>query len=262
MNLEQQMIDQTLPDNKIDKVDLLQNILINRATGRNGIGDGVVYQKLRHDLTSDSLAQKLLPDFIRTCRDLDHFWQHIKSRAPTYRERREIIWSGLQPLLDHLEAKNQAPADAAISSALQSFDAEGVHAVWEKALQRRSTDPEGAITSARTLLETVCKRILDEQRISYNDSDELPALYHNAANTLNLAPSQHTEESFRAILGSAQQIVGRLGSLRNKIGDAHGKGGKPIKPLARHAALAVNMAGTMATFLVETWIARQAAKKI
>jgi hypothetical protein len=47
--------------------------------------------------------------------------------------------------------------------------------------------------------------------------------------------------------------------LRNKIGDAHGKGGKPVKPSPRHAALAVNLAGTMATFLVETWLAKKEA---
>jgi hypothetical protein len=45
---------------------------------------------------------------------------------------------------------------------LQKFDADGVHSVWEKALARRHTDPDGALMTARTLLETVCKRILDE----------------------------------------------------------------------------------------------------
>ncbi|WP_246715459.1 abortive infection family protein [Rhizobium sp. BK512] len=36
---------------------------------------------------------------------------------------------------------------------------------------------------------------------------------------------------------------------------AHGKGGKlPVRPSPRHANLAVNMAGAMATFLVETFI--------
>jgi hypothetical protein len=41
--------------------------------------------------------------------------------------------------------------------------------------------------------------------------------------------------------------------LRNKIGDAHGKGKAAVKPAARHAQLAVNLAGAMATFIVETW---------
>ena len=34
---------------------------------------------------------------------------------------------------------------------LQAFDGRGVHAVWSIALSRRTTDPEGAITIARTV---------------------------------------------------------------------------------------------------------------
>jgi len=49
---------------------------------------------------------------------------------------------------------HRAPFDTAASETLQTFDSKGVHAVWEKALQRRHTDAEGAITSARTLVET------------------------------------------------------------------------------------------------------------
>jgi hypothetical protein len=135
--------------------------------------------------------------------------------------------------------------------------------LWEKALARRRADPEGAITAARTLLETVCKRLLDEEGVAYAEGEDLPAVYGKVAKALNLAPSQHTEETFKAILGSCQQIVERLGSLRNKLGDAHGQGGKrPTKPAARHAALAVNLAGAMATFIVETWLTRQQSKGI
>jgi hypothetical protein len=106
-------------------------------------------------------------------------------------------------------------------------------------------------------LETVCKRILDDAGEPYSDTEELPKLYATVAELLMLAPSQHSETVFKAILGNCQSVVNNIGSLRNKIGDAHGKGGKPVRPLARHAQLAVNLAGTMATFLVETWLARK-----
>lgn len=76
------------------------------------------------------------------------------------------------------------------------------------------------------------------------------------ATKLNIAPSQHTEDAFKRILGGATSVVEGLGSLRNKIGDAHGQGGKPVRPTVRHAQLAVNLAGAMATFLVETRAAR------
>jgi Abortive infection C-terminus len=73
------------------------------------------------------------------------------------------------------------------------------------------------------------------------------------ATKLNIASSQHTEETFKRILGGAASVVKGLGSLRNKIGDAHGLGKKLVRPSAHHTQLAVNMAGTMATFIVETW---------
>jgi hypothetical protein len=48
-------------------------------------------------------------------------------------------------------------------------------------------------------------------------------------------------------------VVEGLGSLRNKIGDAHGTGKAAVRPAPRHAQLAVNLAGAMTTFLIETW---------
>jgi hypothetical protein len=127
-----------------------------------------------------------------------------------------------------------------------------VHAVWQKALDRRIGDPEGAITAARTLLESVCKHILDDASIEYPADTDPPKLWAMCAVTLNLAPHQHQEVLFRTILGNCQSVVNSLGALRNKIGDAHGTGRRPIKAKPRHAELAVNLAGKMAAFLVAT----------
>lgn len=145
------------------------------------------------------------------------------------------------------------PADTGISEALAAFDPEGVHARWSAALERRSTDPEGAITLARTLLEDVCKWLLNETGGTWEEADDLPTLYKRLAKALNLAPDGHTEQTFKQILGSCQSIVEGLGALRNKLGDAHSVGPRRVRPSVRHAELAVNLAGTMATFLVETW---------
>ena len=48
-------------------------------------------------------------------------------------------------------------------------------------------------------------------------------------------------------------IVTGLGELRNKLGDAHGRASKNVKPLQRHGELAVNLAGTMAMFIFRTY---------
>lgn len=152
------------------------------------------------------------------------------------------------------------PADAGISQALSAFNPENVHARWTAALERRSTDPEGAITLARTLLEDVCKWLLNESGGTWEEADDLPTLYKRLSKALNLAPDGHTEQTFKQILGSCQSIVEGLGALRNKLGDAHSVGPRRVRPSVRHAELAVNLAGTMATFLVETWKARSQPK--
>ena len=154
-----------------------------------------------------------------------------------------------------------SPADQSISEALAAFDPDNVHARWFAALERRSIDPAGAITLARTLMEDVCKWLINETGSTWNEDDDLPVLYRKLAKSLNLAPDGHTEQTFKQILGSCQSIVEGLGALRNKLGDAHSVGPLRARPSIRHAELAVNLAGTMATFLVSTWKARQEAAK-
>jgi hypothetical protein len=249
-----------LPTHPAERALALQELLVIHATG--GVSSDDDYRLLRQEFMARRDTERLLPPFVRRCRNLSAFWEWIKAEAKQWAPRRVLIREAFAGLLDYLEAGDRAPADETISGVLETFDEEGVHRAWVKALDRRLTDPEGAITSARTLLETVCKTILDAIGNGlYNDADDLPKLYHKTAERLKLAPSQHTEEAFKAILGSCQSVVNNLGTLRNRVGDAHGHGRKPVRPSKRHAALAVNLAGAMATFLIETHLAGGASER-
>jgi hypothetical protein len=239
-------------DNDFERAQYLQNMLISHATG--GIGEDRDYQTLRSLFASKPETKDLLPPFVKTNRDLAQFWQFIKHKFDHYAERRGFIYSEFTPLLDFLEGKTPAPADNVIADRLRDFDEAEVHAVWAKALERRASDPEGAITTARTLLETVCKHILDVKGIVYDSEKiELPALYKLVSIELNMSPSQHTQEVFKQILGGCSGVVNGLGTLRNRLGDAHGKGKQPVRPAPRHAELAVNLSGSVALFLVATF---------
>lgn len=152
-----------------------------------------------------------------------------------------------------LEAENAIPLDNTVLLSINDNTDAYITEQWEKALDRRLTDPEGAITTARTLIETTCKYILDSSSVKYDDNLDLPKLYNLTTVQLNLAPQNHQEEIFKQILGGCQSVVNGLGSLRNKIGDAHGKGISHVKPKERHAKLAVNLAGTLSAFLLETF---------
>jgi hypothetical protein len=229
----------------------LQDGLIAYATGKPF--EDTEYQYLRRELLANVGFKGRLPPFIRETRDLSQFWQLIKEESNNYAGRRKFIWDQFRPLIDHLEGHDLAPGIVPITATLEAFDPEHVHAVWQKALDRRINDPEGAITAARSLLETVCKHILDDANATYAEDTDLPKLWGTVAEKLNLAPSQHQEEIFRSILGNCQSVVNNLAAIRNRAGDAHGKGRRQIKPKARHAELAVNLAGTMASFSVTTW---------
>jgi hypothetical protein len=53
-----------------------------------------------------------------------------------------------------------------------------------------------------------------------------------------------------------ETVVDGLEALTHPRTDAHGTGAAGLRPAARHAELAVNLAGTMATFLLATWESR------
>jgi hypothetical protein len=171
-----------------------------------------------------------VPDFVRSNRELFQFWEFIKHGIAGYAPRRRFLWDAFRPLISALEADDLAPATPAITGRLEALNADAVEAAWKKALARRADDPEGAITAARTLLESVCKHLLDDMQQPYDDKADLPKLYAQCASALNLAPDQHTERSFKAILGNCQSVVNELGSLRNRISDAHGHGRRPVRP--------------------------------
>jgi Abortive infection C-terminus len=234
----------------IDIVIRLQNGMIARAVGDSF--ENSEYSELRRFLVGNPELLAKVPDFLKRCSDIDQFWGFIKYEAPSYRERREIIWKAFRPLIEYLEMKKNTPGLQVISDTLDSYDSENIQSAWQKALDRRFADAEGAITAAKTLVESVCKHVLDDTGGVYGKNDDLPKLWGLASEKLNLSPHQHQEEAFKVILGNCQAVVNTLANIRNRVGDAHGQGRNPVKPLPRHAELVVNLAGTMSAFMIAT----------
>ncbi len=237
-------------DETLIKAETLKALLVARAVGQQP--DGEEYVRLRSELMKDHLAKTRLPRFIKHCRTIPEFWAFIQPQFASYRERQRFLAEEFDPLLTKLEEASLNPAIDSSSEILSAVDSVHIQEAWQKAMDRRVTDPEGAVTMARTLLETVCKHVLDKGEIAYADDCDLPKLYRLVAERLNLAPSQHTDQILKRIFGSCSSVVEGLGALRNRVSDAHGPGKFHVKPEPRHAALAVNLAGSMASFLIET----------
>lgn len=129
-------------DKVLEEVESLQNILVSHATsGTSYEGD---YGTLRASPLARVECADQIPRFVRTCRDLAQFWQFIKFKFPTYAERRNYLWGAFRPLLERVEKGGTAPADRAVSEAIERFDAGHLHAAWAKAVDRRQSDPDGA----------------------------------------------------------------------------------------------------------------------
>jgi hypothetical protein len=226
-------------------------------------GSGEHYSLARSKLMANAAIKERLPRFVRTSPDAGSLCvtlSQVASGSGSWATRRQHVHEAFEPLLEFIETQKSA-VDAIVAEALTSYNAPAVQVFWTKALERRTVDPEGAVTAASALLEDVCKHILEDSGKDWEPKWTIPKLYAEVSTLLNLAPSQHQEEIFKTILGNCQSVVQSIGSLRNKGGDAHAGGRTRVSFKPRHAALTVNLAGSMALFLIETWQAKNEQDK-
>ncbi|EGK15311.1 abortive infection family protein [Psychrobacter sanguinis] len=233
-----------------DQIQGLQNILISRATG--GECNDSDYTILRK-IALESNFNHLVPSFVRHARDLNQFWQVIKHKYDNYADRRTFIYSEFQGLLTAVEF-DKSGISPNFEKSIETINSGYIDNMWKKAIERKSNDPEGAITLSRSLIESVCKHILDLERVSYDKNSDLSELYKRTSELLKMSANQYESNLvFKQILGGCSGIVNGLGQLRNNVGDAHGQGVINVSPKPRHAELAVNLAGAMSHFLLSSY---------
>lgn len=119
------------------------------------------------------------------------------------------------------------------------------------------SDPALAIGTAKELVETCCKTILEERGKPIVGTPDIPTLTKATLKELKLLPDDaHEQARGRDVIKRLLQNLGTIGNglaeLRGLYGTGHGKGGKTTSLQARHARLAVGAAATLATFLFDT----------
>ena len=158
-----------------------------------------------------------------------------------------------------LQARSGAPVVAALETTLQTIDFDTVARDLERALEAVASDPESAVTSACSVIESVCRSIIVEL-----DPSALPAkldiqgLYRVVSKLLDLSPGRDDlpapiADDVRTILGGLNTVIQGIGALRSHAGDAHGRERGFRRIDARIARLAVHSASTAAQFVIETW---------
>lgn len=245
-----------MASSNLQKATRIKDILLIRAVSREGDEDE--YRRLRGDLLLVP-CKDLVPECVLKCRSLQEFWDFISVMINGWKPRRAYIGEQFSPLLDALESEQSPAIGSSVLGALTVVSWDNVQAEWTKILERKNTDSAAAITSARTMLESVCKHILDGEGIAYAGKDDLQSLYRKVTTQLTLAPSQQTTNTVRQIMSGCISTIEGIGALRNQQGDAHGKGSAHVN-LPRLSELAINAAGTMASYLIREYDAQQIQK--
>jgi hypothetical protein len=171
--------------------------------------------------------------------------------------RRWIERDGFKYTNGKLDRTDSRPGLTHIADAAGALDLPELHRQIQRLQSSLEHDPGLAIGTAKELVETVCKTILEERSLAYGDSADIGSLVKEARKALGLVPESipnaaRGAESIRRLLSNLGSVAQSLGELRNLYGTGHGKAGAAKGLLPRHARLAVGSAATLATFLLET----------
>ena len=143
--------------------------------------------------------------------------------------------------------------DALISSMFRGQPIITIQREWDRAKLSVVSDPADALTAASSMIEATYKFILHDMGHSVPSNQEMRDLSKTVHPLLHISPDQEADMDFRALFQGTISIAQSVSSLRTKIGDAHGASPIRGQPLARHARLAVNVAGAVCIFLLETY---------
>lgn len=150
-----------------------------------------------------------------------------------------------------------APGIAAAKQVLSGTDTTYVAQQITRMESSVFNDPDLAIGTAKELVETCCKSILNERGVPVPSNADLPQLVKLTGKELQLTPADiqdaaKASETIKRLLSNLATITQGIAELRNHYGTGHGKLGSSKGLSSRHAKLAVGAAATLAVFLAET----------
>ena len=181
------------------------------------------------------------------------------SGAGGWQARRDIVAELLDPTRDQLADLERRTNPQIKEDLIANLRDPAAIREYLGRLQRSAqTDPPLAIGTAKELVESTAKTVLKERGLEANDRADLPALVKQAQEALGLHPSASRPgpdgtDAVRRILGGLVSIASGLGELRNRgYGTGHGPGGERVGLRPRHAGLAVNVAMTWCSVMLDT----------
>jgi hypothetical protein len=132
----------------------------------------------------------------------------------------------LQRLGQHLRLGTPGRAASVVDapvSAVTVIDFDTVNRDLERALASAENDPEDAVTSACSVVESVCRSVLVELDVPLPSKKDIQGLYQAVREPLGLPPDKQgvadeIASDVRTILGGLNSVVNGVGSLRTHGG--------------------------------------------
>jgi len=141
-----------------------------------------------------------------------------------------------------------------------------MHQELERIETAIDSDPALAIGTAKEMVETCCKHIVDALGIALPPNPDMPDLTKAVLKELKLVPEGISDEakgadSIKRTLSSLAQITKGLAELRKLYGTGHGRSSAHRGLTARHARLAVNSASAFVEFISSTFLSRSSEEQ-
>lgn len=119
--------------------------------------------------------------------------------------------------------------------------------------------------TAKDLVETCCKTILNRRKIEIPKGADLPKIVKTVATELKLVPDGISDAArgadiIRGILRNLAALTQGLAELRGLYGSGHGRDGKHRGLGPRHARLAVASAVAFIDFVTDTYHEREVGR--
>lgn len=198
--------------------------------------------------------EREVPNGLKDCRSVEEFIDFLCYDNSPFGENISYINSLFNPFIDYVEMKNidvkvihiecEVPRELSYSHILED--------ITKSENRIDSGDYSGAITSAKSLIEGVCKEIIFKiEREEITGSPTLPELFKQVRILLNLDPGNESlQKSLKQVISGLIQVVHGLNEVRNKSGDSHSR---KINPSLHHALLVVNSSKIVVNFMFHTY---------
>jgi hypothetical protein len=237
----------------IEDLDKLEFICIKIATGKADPNtDFNIYTKLRKELLGDSTLSPLVHWTIKDSFDPMDYYNCLQSKFKTYRERREAIVNEFAPLIKKARETTRLFLAPEMSKQIEGVNSTYLKENWQKIIDRAPSDSSGCITSARGLIESTLKFILNESGEELGKNNQMSDLLKRVKD--KLFPNFPNEpEEIQKIFYSVSLVVDKIKDLRNAYGDAHGHIDKEGRLDTLSATFIANMSMSICSFLLEAF---------